>query len=285
MPDLLTGAYGQRHRRAGQLLADRTHAREMLQCYLELVGLQAPLYQRAVEADWIIAARTPVADTTPALQLERFPLQEVLGDFRTFLGDVIPIATDTLAGAARALQSLDEERHAEISRRFLAQGDLSSLAAAVGCKAPQLEFLPRAFFQPIVEGLAERCGGSVDDRREPSCPLCGRPPQVSLIRDEPEVKGRRFLICSLCATPWPFRRSVCPACGETDPERLAYHTSEETPHVRVDECTTCRVYVKSVDLRIYGGAVPIVEDIATAELDLWAAERGLRKIQANLLGL
>ena len=46
----------------------------------------------------------------------------------------------------------------------------------------------------------------------------------------------------------------------------------------------CRCYIKSVDLRADGDAVPVVDDIATVELDLWARERGLAKVSPNLLG-
>lgn len=40
-----------------------------------------------------------------------------------------------------------------------------------------------------------------------------------------------------------------------------------------------------MDLRVTGLAVPLVDDLATPELDLWAAEQGLEKIAPNLLGL
>jgi formate dehydrogenase maturation protein FdhE len=63
------------------------------------------------------------------------------------------------------------------------------------------------------------------------------------------------------------------------------HSAEAVPHVRVDECATCRRYLKTVDLRRRGDAVPLVEDLATPELDLWAREQGLAKGQANLFGL
>ncbi|MCH7491120.1 MAG: hypothetical protein IID05_10550 [Gemmatimonadetes bacterium] len=40
-----------------------------------------------------------------------------------------------------------------------------------------------------------------------------------------------------------------------------------------------------MDLRKDGRAVPLVDDLATVELDVWCRERGLRKIQPNLLGM
>lgn len=67
--------------------------------------------------------------------------------------------------------------------------------------------------------------------------------------------------------------------------RLAYHETDAWPHVRVHECETCGTYLKEIDLRRDGRAMPLVDDIATVELDLWAAEQGLEKIERNLLGL
>ena len=55
--------------------------------------------------------------------------------------------------------------------------------------------------------------------------------------------------------------------------------------MRIEECTSCRYYIKSVDLRKNGNAVPDVDDVGSVELDLWAQERGLLKIQRNVLGL
>ena len=108
---------------------------------------------------------------------------------------------------------------------------------------------------------------------------------VGIIRDEAEVKGRRLLVCSLCATEGFFRRLTWPNCEENDPAKLNYHESETLPHLRIEECQSCGVYMKSVDLRRLGTAVPLVEDIASVELDIWAQEQGLQKIERNLLGL
>jgi formate dehydrogenase maturation protein FdhE len=40
-----------------------------------------------------------------------------------------------------------------------------------------------------------------------------------------------------------------------------------------------------VDLRSRGDAVPLVDDLASVELDLWASERGLTRVATNLFGL
>jgi hypothetical protein len=40
-----------------------------------------------------------------------------------------------------------------------------------------------------------------------------------------------------------------------------------------------------VDLTIEGRAIPLVDEVALAVLDVWAAEHGYTKIARNLMGL
>ena len=56
--------------------------------------------------------------------------------------------------------------------------------------------------------------------------------------------GKRFLLCGLCFTEWEFRRLLCPNCGEEDKDKLPVYTAEEFPHIRVESCDTCRVYLE-----------------------------------------
>jgi len=100
----------------------------------------------------------------------------------------------------------------------------------------------------------------------------------------PEANGgKRLLMCSFCLTEWEFRRILCPFCGEEDYQKLPRYSVQD-PVVRVEACDTCKRYLKSVDMTVDGLAVPLVDEIATVPLDLWAAERGYRKICVNLMG-
>ena len=56
-------------------------------------------------------------------------------------------------------------------------------------------------------------------------------------------------------------------------------------HVRVDACESCRRYLKTVDRSRLGLAVPLVDEVAGAPLDIWAQEHGYTKIELNLVGL
>ena len=96
--------------------------------------------------------------------------------------------------------------------------------------------------------------------------------------------GKRSLLCSFCQSEWEFRRILCPTCGEVDHEKLPRYSAEGIAAVRVEACDTCKRYLKSIDMTVDGLAVPVADEIATAPLDLWAAEHDYRKIQLNLMG-
>jgi FdhE protein len=144
------------------------------------------------------------------------------------------------------------------------------------------EFFSRALLQPYAEYLASR--GNSPKEGEGTCPFCAAKPVVSILRPEGDG-GKRSLICSMCATEWIFRRVICPDCGEIDKDKLPVYKADGIGHVRLEACDSCHRYLKSVDLTVNGLAVPVVDELATAALDVWAEETGYVKIQPNLLGL
>jgi formate dehydrogenase maturation protein FdhE len=131
---------------------------------------------------------------------------------------------------------------------------------------------------------------SSEQWRGAACPLCGGQAQVSVIAEETgEFLGGspRSLVCGRCATWWSFPRAVCAVCGEEDPRNLGTYFVEDQRWVRVDACETCHGYVKTFDLREPGGrdVVPLVDDVATLTLDLWAGEQGLVRPLASFAGV
>jgi len=145
------------------------------------------------------------------------------------------------------------------------------------------EFFARCLLQPYTEHLASRsviAPGAV----RPDCPACGDKPVVAVLRGEGEG-AKRSLLCSLCSTEWDFRRLLCPNCAEESEPKLPVYTVQEFPHVRIEACDSCHTYIKAVDLTKNGLAVPIVDELATVALNIWAEERGYTKVQPNLLGM
>ena len=88
-----------------------------------------------------------------------------------------------------------------------------------------------------------------------------------------------------CAATWVHPRLVCAGCGEQTSARLPVYTeAERFPHARIDACETCQRYLLGFDLRRDAEAVPVVDELAALPLDLYARERGLRKVTPNLMG-
>ena len=138
-------------------------------------------------------------------------------------------------------------------------------------------------FQPLAEYLAEAPAAGLAGFAGSVCPVCSAKPQVAVLRPEGDG-GKRFLVCSFCLTEWEFRRILCTICGEVDHQKLPRYSAEGISAVRVEACDTCHYYLKGVDMTVDGHAVPQVDEVATAALDVWAIEHGFNKISLNLMG-
>ncbi len=209
--------------------------------------------------------RSPAGEL-PLLRLDRLPESAVLDLFEDFLTRVADIGTEVIAsGATELLEGPPVVRE-------------SALARGTG-------FHARAFLEPVATALAAAVGVEATSKESGSCATCGSLPVVAVLRDDIDALGGRALVCSLCGTEWRVDRLGCASCGERAADRLTLHAAESTPHVRIDACESCERYIKTVDLRERGDAVPVVDELATLELDLWARDRGLEKIQTNVLEL
>lgn len=190
-----------------------------------------------------------------------------------------------------AVVSAGPPRLAEEARQILdgAGPAVDTMLRAAWHTPSNQHFFPKMVLQPYAQYLTEADVRPLD-RNLPdgtlACPFCGGPPQLSILHSPGAADGGgRQLLCATCFTRWPFRRILCPYCGEEEERRLGYFQSPAFEHLRVDACDTCRRYLKTVDLTRLGLAVPIVDEIAGASLDLWAVEHGYQKIELNLLGL
>jgi FdhE protein len=186
---------------------------------------------------------------------------------------------------ARIQKTIYEAQPSDVSMHLPA---LLSLVKRIGPadltrKAEESGLLERWLVQPSFEYLAAQSAVARNVVR-PDCPFCGEKPQVGVLRGEGDG-AKRSLICSLCSTEWEFRRLLCPGCGEENPDMLPVYTAEELSYVRIEACDTCRVYIKAVDLSRNGLAVPVVDEVATVSLNLWAEDHGYSKLQLNLLGM
>jgi len=287
----------QRRQRVARLRAGHPHAAELLAFYDDVLSLQEPLHARVLKSRWLGAVEA-VDGPPPRLRLELLPERPRERDFSRFVRAVPASGSVVLKSMAERLAS-EPAAMSELLTAVLGRESIDAVAARLDCDAAALAFFPRAFVQPVAEALAAQTdrdfsgnsaasgSGAVagSDDTHAVCPYCGSAPVAAVLRDEPDVKGRRTLLCSLCLAEWTFPRTRCPACGEERAEKRPHHVSESWPHIRVEECGSCRTYIKAVDLREYGLAVPVVDELASIELDLWAVEQGLTKLRTNLLGM
>jgi FdhE protein len=175
------------------------------------------------------------------------------------------------------------EPMARIANEIIPEEVLVSVWEGAAAVSEEARFFARVLLQPYAEYLASRGDPSVRTAGA-SCPFCSARPVTGVLRGEGDG-GKRSLICSLCATEWQYRRIVCPNCGEEDKEKLPIYKASQMDHVRVEACDTCGAYIKSVDLTRNGHAVPVVDELATVALDIWAEDQGYMKLEPNLLGM
>jgi len=254
----------ERIRRARELAAQYPSAAQVLDFYAEIAAFQKHVF------DAVAAENLPPDPVRPlAEQLVR---PAALKCFPALVDLVEKKGPPGLAQAARELRHQGADQWRAL---------LDSQADGFD---PARQFFARAYLQPVAGYLARDSEVQISGYSGSVCPVCGARPQLSVLRPEGDG-GKRSLVCSRCTTEWEFRRVLCPNCAEEDPAKLPRFSADEFPHVRVEACDTCKRYLKSVDLTINGLAVPLVDEIAAASLDLWAAEHGYGKIELNLMGL
>jgi FdhE protein len=268
-----SGKWDARIARARELASTHPPASEGLHFYGHIAQFQKSLYGELESA-----CGTEQVARLPGTLRQELDLFVLLPRFGPFLAIVEKNAPAVLAQTAGAMRAAGGNRWQENLTEFW-RADSES-----GDRSPSQTLLCWVFLQPYAEYLADYSAHPPLHGTPSVCPLCSSKPLAGVLR--PEGDGaKRFLICSLCATEWDFRRLVCAACGEEDVQKLAVYSAKEIEHVRVEACDTCHQYITTVDLTKDGHAVPVVDELATIPLNLWAAEHGYAKIHSNLLGI
>jgi formate dehydrogenase maturation protein FdhE len=253
-------SYADRRRRAAELAQRYDFAREPLALYGAVLEAQERAFERA-------RADRPTVEDLPA-----YVVRSALPDV---MSAVMTAGTETLREAVLLrFHEGDLERVVTSWLRGEAQNGMDA-------------FLARAATAPVLEALPDVARALPIAGEERFCPACGGPPQVSVFVDSGEalVTGQRRLVCARCANEWVYPRMTCVACGETESNKLVVLADpEQLPHLRIDACERCKRYIVSVDARLEGHAVPVVDEMAAIPLDIAAAERGFTKVTPNLMG-
>jgi len=278
--------WDQRIHRATELTSVYPFAAEGLRFYARLATFQKNLY-----ADFCQTMGDGREASPAGLLPEAWKVFALLPRFPELLALMERIAPVPLAQAAATLLGKGAGGWQQLIEDFFQYelGVPAGLGAprerAVDCSEsfPRERLLAWIFLQPYAESLADRRVPTNIDGTPSTCPLCGSRPIVGVLRAEGDG-AKKSLICMLCGHEWTFRRIYCPACGEQREPQIAFYSAPEIAHVRVDVCDTCHTYLKSIDLTKMGLAVPVVDELATIPLDLWARQHGYEKLQINLLG-
>ncbi|MBZ5615621.1 MAG: formate dehydrogenase accessory protein FdhE [Acidobacteriia bacterium] len=258
--------------RAEELAAQYPSASEMLRFFVPVARFQDELYR---------AAQKTLKSQKPVVSFAQPLAAEVVERFPGFLSLVEETGPAPVAAAARDLRNQAANRQLQLLTAFWTRD--GGRVIGVGDKGDgHREFFARAFLQPYAEFVREQAGKQEAGPTPCLCPFCSRKPGVGVLRPLGDG-GQRSLVCSFCLGEWEFRRIVCPGCGEENHAKLPVYTAEEFQHVRVECCDTCRRYIKTVDLTRNGLAEPVVDEIASIPLDLWAQKQGYTKLQVNLM--
>jgi FdhE protein len=271
---MIRSKWDSRIQRAEELAETHPFAADVLQFYNGLARFQNSLYNCLLGA-----CRDGSDETTSYIRNKELPLDLLLSRFPEFLSVAENIGTPPIAKSSRTLKSQSLERLCELLI-IRWEGTVNFHLSPEDTEA----LLVWIFLQPYAEFLADRSPLAAKSERMAVCPFCSAKPSVGVLRPEGDG-GKRSLICSVCSTEWTFGRIICSGCGEENVDKLAVYTASQFIHVRVEACDTCRRYIKTIDLTKNGRAVPIVDELATIPLNLWATEHGYTKLQSNLLGL
>src|ERR1700676_1565996 len=275
-----TGEYDARIRRAEFLASKHPFAAEVLRFYVRIAEFQRETYAK-LPLNW---GNQPLARPDGHIRSE-LNLVLLLPQFPGWLDLIVRSAPPPLPQAAR-------ERSARGSNSWVAAfGDFWTFGGRASSRTtpaetqinPLNEFLFLGFLHPYCEFLAAHQPEPQLEAVSQECPRCASRPLLGVLRPEGDG-GKRRMMCSFCLQEWDFRRIYCPACGEEDEKKLPVYVAEQFPHIRVEACDTCKVYLRTIDLTKDGNAVPIVDDLAAIPLSLWAQEHNYTRLQPNLLG-
>ena len=258
--------------RAEELANRYAFAKKALGFYGVLTSHQKGVYQRI---------ESLAKDSNERLSLEEeLPLGILRPHMPSFILLIKKEGSPKLVRLAEELGKMNEEGLDAILQSYWRKKALDTT------KNRALSFFAKAFLQPYAEYLSDMRGKPEDGLAESVslCPLCGGRPQVGCLR-QADNGSRLSLVCSLCLAEWNFHRLSCVACGKGCNGKFPYYTTEDYPHIRLDVCDNCGRYIKTVDVSKDHEAVPVVDELATIPIDIWARQQGYEKIEDNVLGI
>ena len=244
---------------------------------------EAPLPRLSLPARYLAAKLTrgvpaftgepiplPVRPMTPALLALCDALaQGGAGGAASHIHD--SIASGQLDGASLLAASLARNQ-AAIRAGAAHHGLAADLVWLVGelAVSPFIHRLQRVFLERAADEALLAALGGWD---QGYCPACGSWPAIAEV-----VGGHRTLRCSFCSSGWERTRYACIYCTQTGAKFVTAAPNEERKDRRVEICSQCGAYLKTVDLHeLSPFPLLAISDIETTDLDLAAMEHGFAR--------
>jgi len=114
---------------------------------------------------------------------------------------------------------------------------------------PLLERISALTISPYLELCAEFFNKKVVQFKWNSqfCPICGNLPSMAKVEEQ---QGTRTLWCHHCDSTWQFEEMICPFCLNEDLKSIRIIFASNGKPIRIDACTKCKNYIKTIDERI-----------------------------------
>ncbi|MEA1923648.1 MAG: formate dehydrogenase accessory protein FdhE [Pseudomonadota bacterium] len=269
--------------------------------YQEFIGLIQGVYklreknEKALKKDIFSinpeTATQKLKEGKPLLNLQNDHFADQLP--KSYFLDLLSITEKNHPEMVRELRDLiaaKEDAYTELVRELFSQNEKDVAAEAENEPAtPATPKNPDEFFdlvpfflyeslKPFFSRLAQEQHEVIKNSHwdKGICPVCSRPADLSLLRDD---EGKRSLFCLQCDFEWPYKRLQCPFCENEDQDKLAYFTidNKDQEKYRVSVCHQCQRFIKTIDLRKIGSKINLeIENLITLHLDLQADKEGFK---------
>jgi FdhE protein len=156
---------------------------------------------------------------------------------------------------------------------------LKETARTLGADPEALQAVATLVPIPFLQACNRRWALSIAQSwMEGYCPICGAWPAFAEVRG---IERSRYLRCGRCGAQWQAHCLFCPYCGMTDHEKLVSLVPEKSDaNAVIDACKRCLGYAKT--FTTLQGSPPVrvmLDDLASADLDVAAVEAGYRRPQ------
>jgi len=265
-----------------RLIQQRPVYKEILESYRELVKLMKNVEPKPQDMKFEDRLEHMKREEGfPVFSREDLPIDleissELLAKFLDYLSNSQREDKDGLKKALQKTKS-EPEWSIRLFKAILRQDEKtqSKIGKDVDLDPKVLLFLSKIALRPSLSALYNAISPKIDKKKwdHGYCPLCGSQPDMAYF-DKP---GKRYIHCELCGEEWPFPRLKCPFCQNEDHETLGYFQADQEEGFRVDFCSKCQKYIKTIDKRVFEDPAPMeLENLATLHLDILANEHGFK---------